>query len=70
MSSQQALGRLDYMKRGCQAVYAYHKALMNIMSSQLPIIYAHVQQNATCHEDLDSNIYPWGHALAAAKFVL
>ncbi|GFH32850.1 hypothetical protein HaLaN_32138 [Haematococcus lacustris] len=27
MSSQQALGRLDYMKRGCQAVYAYHKAL-------------------------------------------
>ncbi|KAJ9507350.1 hypothetical protein QJQ45_006319 [Haematococcus lacustris] len=27
MSSQRALGRLDYMKRGCQAVYAYHKAL-------------------------------------------
>ncbi|KAJ9517711.1 hypothetical protein QJQ45_004023 [Haematococcus lacustris] len=27
MSSQQALGRLDYMKRGCQAAYAYHKAL-------------------------------------------
>ncbi|KAJ9516849.1 hypothetical protein QJQ45_027252, partial [Haematococcus lacustris] len=32
MSSQQALGRLDYMKRGCQAVYAYHKALSNICS--------------------------------------
>ncbi|KAJ9507334.1 hypothetical protein QJQ45_006291 [Haematococcus lacustris] len=32
MSSQQALGRLDYMKRGCQAVYAYHKALNKYMA--------------------------------------